>query len=247
LSSTVEKYRKFWAAKTDFRIRSNTPEFRRLSVAELKLLIGERTPASILEIGCGNGQFFDYLGFSRRSYRGVDFSSRMLAVFRQNHPELDLVEAEGSSYLDDRSYDLILAYDVVSQFSPAMLAQHCRNARRMMHPESLLVWTCILWRSLRHTYDLGMWSNSGRASIIRWAKSQVRRMAGGDLMGRWYTPHEIDRIARQNFLCASFYGSMTYPYRFHAVLQKEMPGRATGVWPGQRRLATHALQEVSAG
>ena len=218
LASTVEKYREFWADKTTPLSRGDSPEFLRLTSAELRLLFQGRNPASVLEIGCGNGRLFDYLGFSPRFYRGVDFGPRMLETFRKNHSELDLIEAEGSSYVDDRTYDLILAHDVISQFSPNMLAEHCRNARRMIHSDSLLIWTCILWRSLRHTYDLGMWSNGGSPSIFRWAKSQIRRMAGREVMGRWYTPREISRIADQNSLSARFFGSISHPYRFHAVL-----------------------------
>lgn len=75
-------------------------------------------------------------------------------------------------------YDLILAHDVISQFSPDMLRQHGRNARRMMHSESLLLWSCALWRTLRHTYDLGTWSNGGKPSVGSWVESQIRRMAG---------------------------------------------------------------------
>jgi len=219
LPSAVEKYREFWADKETPLSRGSSPEFLQLVASELKLLFQGRNPVSVLEIGCGNGQLFDYLGFSLPCYRGVDFAPRMLQRFRERHPHLDLIQAEGSSYVDDRTYDLVLAHDVVSQFSPDMLSEHCQNARRMMHSDSLLVWSCILWRSLRHTFDLGVWSNGGKPDIGRWAKNQIRRMLGRELMGRWYTPREVSRIANENSLSADFYGSITHPYRFHAVLQ----------------------------
>ena len=123
MTVTAERFREFWANRTDPMSRSDSPEFLRLVTSELKLLFGERAPVSVLEIGCGNGRLFDLFGFSPRFYRGVDFSPRMLEVFRQNHPEVDLVEAEASSYAEDRTYDLIFAHDVISHFSPAMLAQ----------------------------------------------------------------------------------------------------------------------------
>jgi SAM-dependent methyltransferase len=219
LNSTLEKHRAFWADKTTPLSRGNSPEFLRLAAGEVRLLFEARNPLSVLEIGCGNGQLFDYFGFSPRFYRGIDFGPRMLETFRRGHPDVDLVEGEGSSYVDDRKYDLILAHDVISQFSPDMLRRHCRNARRMMHSESLLVWSCVLWRTLRHTYDLGMWSNGGKTSVGRWVKSQIHRMAGREVMGRWYTPGEVSEIAKRNSLEARFHGSISHPYRFHAVLQ----------------------------
>ena len=91
----------------------------------------------------------------------------------------------------------------------------------MMHGESLLVWASVPWRSLRTSYDLGLWSNGGKLSIIRWGKSKIRRALRHDLIGHWYTTNQIAEIARQNSLCARFHGSITHPYRFHAVLRAD--------------------------
>jgi SAM-dependent methyltransferase len=218
MPTTAEKFRVFWADKTSPMSRSESPDFLRLVAGELTLLFRERYPVSVLEIGCGNGCLFDFLDFSPSFYRGVDFGPRMLEVFRHRHPELDLVEADGSSYVDERTYDLILVHDVIAHFTPKMLEQHCRNARRMMHSESLLLWGSVPWRALRNTFDLGMWSNDGRVSPRRWMKTNVRRLVGRDLMGRWYRTTEIAEIAARNSFQARFHGSVAYPYRFHALL-----------------------------
>jgi SAM-dependent methyltransferase len=215
---TIEKYRTFWENRTSPLSRCDTPEFRRLVAQELSLLLGGCEPLRVLEIGCGNGALFDYFGFPPEFYRGVDFSPSMLEVFRREHPEVDLVKTEGSSYVDANSYDLILAHDVISHFSPAMLARHCANARTMMHSESLLIWSCVPWRSLRASYDLGIWSNGGSASIARWGKNRVRRLLGREVIGNWYSTGEITRIAKHNSLRVRFHGSISHPYRFHAVL-----------------------------
>jgi SAM-dependent methyltransferase len=216
---TAERFREFWADKTSPMSRCDDPDSLWLVGQELRLLFGHSNPVTVLEIGCGNGCLFDFLGLSPRSYRGVDFSPRMLGIFRQKHPELDLVLSEASTYVDDRTYDLIFAHDVISHFSLPMLSQHCRNARRMMRPESLLMWASVPWRLLRNSYDLGLWSNGGDTSVVRWGKNQIHRMVGRDLTGRWYTTSEISNIAGQNSFHAHFHGSVTHPYRFHAVLR----------------------------
>jgi SAM-dependent methyltransferase len=228
MATTAERFREFWADKTSPMSRCDNPQSRRLLAKELRLLFGERDPVSVLEIGCGNGCLFDSLDFSPRFYRGVDFAPRMLEIFRDTHPQLDLVLAEASSYVDARTYDLILAHDVIAHFSLSMLARHCSNARRMMHSESLLVWASIPWRPLRNSYDFGRWFNTGNASLLRWGKSRIRRMLGRDLMGRWYTTAEIIKVARQNSLRSRFHGSITHPYRFHAVLSLASSSRNAG-------------------
>jgi cyclopropane fatty-acyl-phospholipid synthase-like methyltransferase len=218
MTTAVEKYRTFWADKTDPMSRDSSQEFRYRLGKELQLLFEDHRPLSVLEIGCGNGNLFDFLDFSPRYYRGVDFGPWMLETFRRQHPDLDLVEAEGSSYKDNLKYDLIFSHDVIVQFSHEMLARHFRNARSMMHENTQLICASVPWRELRSTYDMGTWSNGGRRSVVRWCKSQISRVLGRNFMGRWYHTEEIAELARQNNFDVRFYGSMSYPYRFHAVL-----------------------------
>jgi SAM-dependent methyltransferase len=221
MSPAAEKYREFWSDKTSPMSRSERPAFLRLVASELKLVLGRRDPVSVLEIGCGNGCLFEFLEFSPHFYRGVDFGPRMIEGFRRTHPHLDLIQAEGSSYVDDRTYDLILVHDVIAHFTPAMLAQHCRNARRMMHSESMLLWGSVLWSALRNSFDLGLLSTDGKPSVVRWGRNKLRRALGRDLMGHWYGVDEISKLARENSLHVRFHGSIAYPYRFHAVLSPQ--------------------------
>jgi SAM-dependent methyltransferase len=222
VASRAMNYRAYWANKTRSVTRGESLEFRRLAGQELRLLFGDKNPVSVLEIGCGHGHFFDFFDFLPQYYRGVDFGPGLLATFHSSHPELDLVEAEGSSYRDARKYDLIFSHDVIEHFSRDMLDCHFRNARTMMHGESLLICAAVPWRELRTGYDMGIWSNGGRASIVCWGKSQISRMIGHDFMGHWYTTGEIATLARKHALGVRFHGSVAHPYRFHAVLWPEM-------------------------
>lgn len=216
--SEVEKYRAFWANKSNSFSRGTSVEFRTLVGKEVQLLFANKRPISVLEVGCGNGNLFDFFGFAPRYYRGVDFSPSMLGAFRLDHPELDLIEAEASSYLDERHYDLIFSHDVIEQFSLEMLDQHFANARKMMHPDSLLICSAVPWRDLRSSYDWGLWFNGGTPDAFQWFKNQFRRMLGRDIMGHWYRTTEIIPLARKHQFAVQFHGSIAYPYRFHAVL-----------------------------
>ncbi len=80
--------------------------------AETELLmdiIGERRPGaeSVLEVGCGTGQFLARLRRDFGRVVGVDVSEEMVAVCRARHPECDV-------RLDDmRTFDLGEQFDAV--------------------------------------------------------------------------------------------------------------------------------------
>lgn len=222
---TPTKYQKFWADKTSAMGRGTTMDFYNLVAEEIRLLCNGRLPRKILELGCGTGLLYDALETPADGYRGVDFSGSMLGIFQGRHPEVELVQAEASSYLEEgRTYDLIFSHDVVEHFSPAMLDDHFRNGRRMMHSGSLLLCAAVPWKALRRSYDRGFWFPGVKPGWLRWARSWAARAAGRNMMGRWYRPEEVGRIAAKNSLQSRFYGSLSHPYRFHAALWKSGQG-----------------------
>ncbi len=155
----------------------------------------------------------------------MDFAPKLLAGFRSSHPDLDLIEAEGSSYIDNGKYDLILSHGVIQHFSLEMLNSHFANARTMMHKKSLLVCAAVPWREFRSKYDLGTLSARRRANLVQWGKSKILRWLGRDLMGYWYTIEEIVALAQKHSFGVRFDMSEVHPYRFHAVLWPEAPSQ----------------------
>ncbi|HWG57606.1 MAG TPA: class I SAM-dependent methyltransferase [Candidatus Acidoferrales bacterium] len=221
MAHTPTKYQKFWAGKTSAMGRGTTMEFYNLVAEEIRLLCGGQIPRKVLELGCGTGLLYRAIEVAPEDYLGVDFSGSMLGIFQGRHPEVHLIETEASEYVDERrTYDLIFSHDVVAHFSPAMLDRHFQNARKMMHPGSLLICAAIPWKELRRGYDRGFWFAGVKPSWGRWAKDKVRRLMGKGIMGRWYRPDEVRRIAAKNGLQSKFHGSLSHPYRFHAVLWK---------------------------
>ena len=132
-------WKEFWANQDDPRHPRNA-EFFLEHGREFTLVCGDPTGKKVLELGCGSGELFDPMGLGRaKSYRGVDFSQKMLAVFRATHPSVDLVYAEASSYVDDAKYDLIFSSSLVQYFSRAMFQRHVANARAMLAPGGRLL------------------------------------------------------------------------------------------------------------
>jgi SAM-dependent methyltransferase len=218
--SEDQRWRAYWQGQVVPRHRSDTDDFYRQHAGELKLLFAHRQASSVLEIGCGNGALYPYLGFDQMEYKGIDFSRSMLEQFAVADPSVSLQQAEGSSYRDSCQYDLIFASSIVQYFDPRMLRTHVANIRTMMHSDSVYVCACIPWRSRRIGFMSGRLVPPYRASAVRFSKTILRTLATRtDTLGHWYDTNDIATIAEANNMSVTFYGSMTYLYRFHAVMQ----------------------------
>ncbi len=217
---TVDKWERAWTRRDSAGHRADSPEFYRACAQELRILFGETSPKRVLEIGCGNGVLFEFLGFEDAQYKGVDFSPSLLAQFKSNHTNVELECGEGSSYRDaENKYDLIFSNEVVQYFDLPMLDRHFARARAMMHKDSVLVCAAIPWRLHRAHYDSGRFSETLSPSLLGAAKAKLARTLRGDSIGRWYELDEITSLAKKHAFSCEFYGSMFYFYRFHVALR----------------------------
>ena len=219
-TSTAERFRKFWEDKKSPLHGSDSAEFYQNLALELKSLFPRESPSKVLEIGCGDGSLFQYLGLPSDRYTGVDFSPTLLELFRTRHPKLQLCCAEGSSFLEaSGEYRLIFSHGVVQHFDQEMLHRHFENARSMMGEDSILVCASVLDKARRGRYEAGLQTKGIVSRIIRISKSMVHRTLGMDVMGYWYSREEFAKIANAHGFEASFSESRTFAYRFHATLR----------------------------
>jgi cyclopropane fatty-acyl-phospholipid synthase-like methyltransferase len=217
------RWLQYWQTKSTPLHREESESFYRLHADELRLLF-QREPKSVLEVGCGNGALYSHLGFGGSSYVGVDFSESMLREFKSAHPSVTLHQADGSSYRDDRTYDLIFSNGTIQYFDHRMLDTHLQAARAMMHAESLLVCGSVPWRRNRLAFYGGALTPPYRGSRVRGLRSVAFRLLRGfDPLGYWYELAEVARFGSRHGLRASFFGSATYLYRFHAVFRLASP------------------------
>lgn len=219
-TSTADRFRTFWADKKSPLHGSDSAEFYQSLAIELKSLFPRELSSNVLEIGCGDGSLFQYLGFPADRYTGVDFSPTLLELFRSRHPELQLCCAEGSSFIEsDGKYRLIFSHGVVQHFDQEMLHSHFQNARCMMSADSILVCASVLDKARRFQYEAGLHTKGTVSKIIRMAKSSVNRVLGRDVMGYWYSRDEFAKMAQAHGFEVSFTESRTFSYRFHATLR----------------------------
>ena len=212
-------WEKEWEGEIDPGHRKSTAEHYREYAYELKLMFGDEIN-SILEIGCGNGALFPYLDFENKNYLGVDFSTSMLNNFTDKYPKIKLVNHEGSSYLDGDSYDLIFSNGVIQYFDEVMLEKHINNVSKMMHENSLFVCASIPWKALRLNYLSGEMNLDSKKTYVRGIYRKILFSLKGDPIGNWFEPKNLQKLASKYNMRMRLYGSMLYPYRFHAVLRK---------------------------
>ncbi len=214
-------WEKFWDSQSAPLHARDTEEFYASYARELSLLFDNARGARVLEIGCGDGALYEHLGFHHaKQYRGVDLSSVMIAKFEKKRPEVSLAVHEGQSYEDDQQYDLIFSSGVVQYFRLSMLDEHLRRARNMLASDGRLVHAAIPWKSARASFRWGYLMGHRGPGLLRFVKATMKQVFAGRI-GRWYNERELAGLARKHGLTVKFHGSLQYPYRLHAVFQKE--------------------------
>jgi SAM-dependent methyltransferase len=208
-------WQEFWADEDDPR-HPGAADFLVKHGRELTLVCGDPMGKRVLELGCGRGALFGAMGLGQaKSYRGVDFSAKMLAAFRASHPTTDLVCADASNYLDDAKYELIFSNQVVQYFSSEMFRRHIANARAMLAPGGTLMVGSVPWRGARAAFHLQATNPARRQSLVIRLAVLTRSYAGIDRIGRWYSYRECAVAARRHGLTATYFGCLQFPYRFH--------------------------------
>ncbi len=208
---------KFWHNKTSPFNNESIPGHYEKWAAEVKILVGDQPISKVLEIGCGTGAFFSLLGFHTVDYTGIDLSDSMLSIFRQKFPNARLICGSGHSYIDKKQYDTILSITVLQYFDLEMIDLHFRNVKQMLQPNGSFYCCSIPWRVHRLAFYSGEISNPLRKNWVKMLRGFVRSVRG-DPLGIWHKPSELEKIANRHGLSGRYFGSVLYPYRFHAVL-----------------------------
>jgi SAM-dependent methyltransferase len=217
-------WRRFWAEQADPG-HPYSSDFLVNHGGELALVCGDTAGKRVLEFGCGSGTLFDVMGMQNTgSYRGVDFSEKMLAVFRATHPTVEVVCADAPSYVDQKQYDLIFSNQMVQYFSTEMFRRYLANTRRMLAPGGRLVVGSIPWRGARNAFYLQAYNPDSRRGLLQRLAVLARAYVGIDQIGRWYSYRECAEAARRHGLTIAYFGCLQFPYRFHVRLDD--PARA---------------------
>jgi hypothetical protein len=101
----------------------------------------------------------------------------------------------------------------------SQLADHLDNALGMLAPTGLIVVSGIPWTRMRFPYARGDMTGGRRRPWPRTALGFANELVRKPL-GHWYDHPALHQLAATRGLHADFFGSIHYPYRFHAVLRR---------------------------
>ncbi len=172
----------------------------------------------LLDLCCGNGllsaQFAERCG----AVVGVDFSEPMVAVARAHHARENVEYIEGSvlelGQLVDGVFDKVCMIESLAYFSPDDLAAILGGIAPTGPPHSRVLFSGVLDEEAK-------WSFFDTPE--RRASYEQQRKEGKEVMGRWWTRAEIQRIATEHGYEAEFFAQderlNTSHYRFNAVMK----------------------------
>lgn len=120
---------------------------------ELTFLGEHATPGmNVLDIGCGNGRFFDVIKDRGIDYTGLDNSSGLLSEARRKHPGIRFIEGDATELpFADGAFDIAYSFAVIHHIpSRALRSRFVSEAARVLRPGNTLIITS--WHLSRPKY-----------------------------------------------------------------------------------------------
>lgn len=106
----------------------------------------------ILDFGCGNGRFLDFLEKENSSleYQGVDSSQGLIEIAQKKHRGKKFLVLKENEKLpfEDESFDLIVAVAVFHHLSPKMAEETLQELKRILKKDGKIILTVWhLWKA----------------------------------------------------------------------------------------------------
>jgi len=103
----------------------------------------------VLDLGCGNGRFFEILKGKSINYIGVDSSEKLIKIARERYPGARFQVADALSLpFSDDSFDKIYSIAVLHQIpSGEFRVKFLKEARRVLKQDGLLILTVWKFRT----------------------------------------------------------------------------------------------------
>ncbi len=143
LAAYAENYRDLWNNHWWWQVR------RRFVLRLLDALAARRPLKSILDVGCGDGLFFEQLSRYGEP-RGVEADAGLVDPVGPWASRVTIAPF-GSSYRDDRRYDLVLMLDSLEHIEDDRGA--ARRAHDLLEPGGFLLLTVPALQSLWSVHD----------------------------------------------------------------------------------------------
>jgi tRNA (uracil-5-)-methyltransferase TRM9 len=132
---------------------------RPVSWPEMRFLFDDYLSAGdrMLDLGCGNGRFFEIVREKRIDYYGVDPSEKLIGLAKEKYPEGKFQVADGLNLpFSDNYFDKVYCIAVLHHIpSNQGRCQFVSEARRVLKKDGLFIATCWnLWSSWKKTNQI---------------------------------------------------------------------------------------------
>jgi 2-polyprenyl-3-methyl-5-hydroxy-6-metoxy-1,4-benzoquinol methylase len=171
-------YQQFWEETPDFTRHNPGARHRRRLIVDC---LGSEKFASVLDVGCGNGELLALLhGVHPQvaSLTGADLSPDQVARNRARLPNMEFFALDVQKDSLDRRFDLVVCSEVIEHLDEPGAA--VKNLARMVRPGGRVVITCptgTVYPTERHfghvrhplSGELGTWAaEAGLAPLSLW-------------------------------------------------------------------------------
>jgi trans-aconitate methyltransferase len=211
---------KFWEDKGDPLHSSSDAAFYDQMAREMMVLLGDQPFGSVLELACGNGVFYERLGFNRGQYIGIDYSAKMLEVFKAAHPDVQLSNEDARTFVPPQPVDLIFSSGYVQYISVADMERHLKLSVKSLNPGGRIVHIAVPWDVMRWVFYSAMTTKTPTPRLRALVSYILARTGIRPSLGHWHSIATFRHLAANAGLDATFYGSLFYPYRFNVVMVK---------------------------
>jgi ubiquinone/menaquinone biosynthesis C-methylase UbiE len=162
-----------------------TPQANETLIAAFVQLSGLASGTRVADLGCGSGVFTELL--CRRGYQtiGLDISPKLIALGRQKHPELELIEGDAETLpFESESLDGVLLSGLIHHLpDPRRLAGEVRRVLKIgghfvafdpnrMNP---FMW---LYRDRSSPFYSSIGVTENERPVLAWQVAEVFRSAG---------------------------------------------------------------------
>jgi 2-polyprenyl-3-methyl-5-hydroxy-6-metoxy-1,4-benzoquinol methylase len=112
-------------------------------IAQIEKAVGFASEGGkALDVGCGaGGRFIRILKNKGFSITGIDVSEEMITLAKKNHPEIDFIHMDISTWETEEKFDLIIAWDSIFHLPFEMQKPVVTKICRMLAKGGILIYT----------------------------------------------------------------------------------------------------------
>ena len=108
----------------------------------------------VLDLGCGNGRYFEYLKKKKVNYFGVDNSDKLIEIAKSRYPgaNFQIADAFNLPFLDN-FFDKVISIAVLHHMpSKEYRLQFLKEIKRVLKPKGVLILTVWNFRELKEFF-----------------------------------------------------------------------------------------------